>query len=176
MRAILIKAFKAAGQEANIFIGDNTTKCSNETLEDLTEKIEAMKSAGYDKTDRMMCDYNEAQLALDIKRQQEVLEREGVSVPIQVTKEKGYKKYSNWTLQNKAGEVLDNFTPQDMKGEQAYFFEHPWLWHNNSHKVPAVTCTLKALADMGHFDTKVDHECIVETMGSLLFPLEVVVY
>ncbi|MCC8483334.1 MAG: hypothetical protein LN561_02045, partial [Rickettsia endosymbiont of Labidopullus appendiculatus] len=177
MRTILIKAFKDVGQEANIFIGDNTTECSNKTLQVLTKKIESMKSVGHDKSERTIGEYNEAQLALDIKQQQETLKKEGVSVPIEVTKGEGYNECLNWILRSKAGEVLDNFKPQDMKGKQACFFEHQWLWKNNSHKVPAVTCNLEALVDMGHFNTPFEHEYTVETIGdSPLFPLEVAVY
>ncbi|HJD63944.1 MAG TPA: hypothetical protein LFW13_02915 [Rickettsia endosymbiont of Sericostoma sp.] len=170
MRAILIKAFKAEGQEANIFIGDNTTKCSNETLEVLTKRVEAWKKRietrkilGQNESGYETSNIQKAQLALDIKQQ--ALEREGVSVPIKVTEGKGYTEYLNWILQNKEGKVLHDLNPQDMEGEYAWFFKSGWLWKSIDDCNPAITCDLEALAGMGHFDTKVEHECTVETIG-----------
>lgn len=166
MREILIKAFKDAGQETNIFIGDNTTKCSKETLEVLSNNLEAMKIGGLDTTDHMRYEIQKTQLDINIRQQKESLEKTGMTVPIEVTEGKGYNESLNWILLDEEGKVLHNLNPQDMTGEYAWFFKSPYIWHNRSDLEPVITCDIKALADMGDFDTSsFEHEYKVVTIG-----------
>ncbi|MDD9335286.1 MAG: hypothetical protein PV347_04545 [Rickettsiaceae bacterium] len=166
MREILIKAFKYAGQETNIFIGDNTTECSKKTLEVLSNNLEAMKIAGFDTMDHTRHELQKTQLDFNIRQQKESLKKTGMTVPIEVTEGKGYNESLNWILRDKEGKVLHNLNPQDMAGAYAWFFESPYIWHNRSDLEPVITCDIKALADMGHFNTSFfEHECKVVTIG-----------
>ncbi|WP_375332242.1 hypothetical protein [Candidatus Tisiphia endosymbiont of Temnostethus pusillus] len=162
MREILIKAL----QEPNIFIGDNTTKCSEETLEVLSNNLEAMKIAGFDTTDRMRYEIEKAQLDFNIKQQAESLKKTDRIVPIKVIDGKEHNKPLNWVLLDKEGKVLHNLNPQDMAGKYAWFFKNPYIWHNCSNHDPVTTCDTKALEAIGGFDTSsFEHECRVETIG-----------
>ncbi|BFD46287.1 MAG: hypothetical protein DMENIID0002_09330 [Rickettsia endosymbiont of Sergentomyia squamirostris] len=192
MRAILIKAFKE--YDTDIFIGDNTivnsggfgarsdratpicnrratsddvtnfssidyTECSEETLEVLTKKLESMQKDDFR--------FNNTQLALTIKQQHEKFKKAGITVPIKITNGEGSNECLNWVLQNKEGKVLHNLNTQDMEGEYPWFFKSPWLWDNRSC-FPIVTCDIKILANLAHFNLPFEHEYQVGTIGDCI--------
>lgn len=165
MRTILIKSFEDHGKNSKIFIGDNNTQYSEESLESLINTHEAIVIAGYNKTDRMSFEYNQNLLSVHLSKQQALLKKENTKMPLEVKESNGYKNYESFKLLAQNDIILNDLTAKDMEKEYAWFFKSPWLFKNSSPQKPTITCDLKTLADFLPTSTELEYQSNVECIG-----------
>lgn len=168
MREIMFKAFHDKGQSTKIYIGDNLTERSKDSLEKLISDLQAMEEAGIHRYDNHIQKYYLKQLDVSLAQQDIAYKDTAYNIiPISAEKAAECIKYLNCTIKGQNNEILHKFTTKDMAGEFAWFFESPHLFKNKMN-VPLVTCDLKALATLEVFSTDIiEHVTNVIVIGEV---------
>lgn len=166
MREILIKSFADNDKNSKIFIGDNYTKYSEESLESLMNTHEAMVAAKYNENSRMRFEYEQNIISIQLLKQKELLDKKETEMPIIVEKTAG-RDSKLFILSAQNGAILNNLTATDITGEYAWFFKNPYLIRGSFGPDPLVTCELDTLSNLYQANSPIEYQEKMEMIGDV---------
>jgi hypothetical protein len=163
MTHILIKEYEKKKSLDKVYIGHQDTKISEENLEKLKSEYENNKCTRFEGPAYDY--YFEHYLKYILKNQQEILGDK--KVPIKFT-EAGFRTFSEFSLQGKNGEIINNLKSEQINGEFAWFCTSPYLLKNQQEQEPLITCELEKLAELDYRANPIECEKYIEIIGDVI--------
>lgn len=165
MGEILIKHFEKLGFQNHAYIG-------------FEEGNNLLISA----EGRSNTDLNSAQKIVERIREQNIKVANGEIIPpINVTMNESklksycqYKEYGNkclsFEVKDKQGKIIQTIAPEEMHGEYAWFFTHPYLFQGQNLNEVLLTIDILKLAQLSPIElNQIEYEYYVESIGDVSY-------